>query len=135
MDGQTLTLDTTNATIEQSCPTGAAACWRSSAIPHCLHPDACCGIYGHDLRVFHSGNAVPGVVGGICLLLALFALQVMPISYAGLALMILGIVPDVSRRSFPASARWGWVAVIAFVIGSVMLIGPPDLPAMASLGR
>jgi membrane-bound serine protease (ClpP class) len=69
----------------------------------------------------------PGVVGGICLLLGLFALQVMPISYAGLALIILGIALMVSEAFLPSFGALGLGGIAAFIIGSVMLIDT-DLP-------
>jgi len=52
----------------------------------------------------------PGVVGGICLLLGLFALQVMPISYAGLALMFLGIILMISEAFLPSFGALGLAA-------------------------
>jgi len=127
MDGQTLTLDTTNATIEQVMPD-----WRSRLLavigdPGIAYILMLLGIYGLIYEFSNPGMLFPGVVGGICLLLALFALQVMPISYAGLALMILGIVLMVSEAFIPSFGALGLGGVIAFVIGSVMLIDT-DLP-------
>jgi len=127
MDGQTLTLDTTNATIEQVMPD-----WRSRLLavigdPGIAYILMLLGIYGLIYEFSNPGMLFPGVVGGICLLLALFALQVMPISYAGLALMILGIVLMVSEAFIPSFGALGVGGVIAFVIGSVMLIDT-DLP-------
>ncbi|MBW8330335.1 MAG: nodulation protein NfeD, partial [Thiobacillus sp.] len=127
MDGQTVTLDTTNAVIERVQPD-----WRSRLLavigdPGIAYILMLLGIYGLIYEFSNPGMLFPGVVGGICLLLALFALQVMPISYAGLALMILGIVLMISEAFIPSFGALGLGGIIAFVIGSVMLIDT-DLP-------
>jgi membrane-bound serine protease (ClpP class) len=85
------------------------------------------GIYGLIYEFSNPGMLFPGVVGGISLLLALFALQVMPINYVGLALMILGIVLMISEAFVPSFGALGIGGLIAFIIGSVMLIDT-DLP-------
>ena len=127
LDGQTLTLDTTHATVEKVAPD-----WRSRLLavigdPSIAYLLMLLGIYGLIYEFANPGMLFPGVVGGICLLLALFALQVMPISYAGLALMILGIVMMVSEAFIPSFGALGIGGLIAFVIGSVMLIDT-DVP-------
>jgi membrane-bound serine protease (ClpP class) len=65
---------------------------------------------------------VPGTVGAICLLLALFAFQVLPVSYAGLALILLGIGLMVAEAFVPSIGMLGIGGVIAFVIGSIILM-------------
>jgi membrane-bound serine protease (ClpP class) len=70
---------------------------------------------------------IPGVVGGICLLLALFALQLMPVSYVGLGLILLGIALIVTEAFLPSFGVLGLGGIVAFVLGSVMLIDT-DLP-------
>ncbi|HUX32170.1 MAG TPA: nodulation protein NfeD [Thiobacillus sp.] len=122
MDGQTLTLDTTNAVIERVQPD-----WRSRLLsvigdPGIAYILMLLGIYGLIYEFSNPGMLFPGVVGGICLLLALFALQVMPISYAGLALIILGIVLMIAEAFVPSFGALGLGGLTAFVIGSVMLI-------------
>lgn len=85
------------------------------------------GIYGLLYEFSNPGIFVPGVVGAICLLLALFALQLMPISYAGLALIILGIALIVGEVFVPSFGILGLGGIAAFIVGSVMLIDT-DLP-------
>ena len=70
---------------------------------------------------------MPGVTGAIALLLALFAFQVLPINYAGLGLIILGIAFMTAEAFMPTFGALGVGGVIAFVIGSVMLIRT-DIP-------
>ncbi len=85
------------------------------------------GIYGLLYEFLNPGMALPGVVGGICLLLALFALQLMPVNYVGLALIVLGIGFMLAEAFLPSFGALGLGGIIAFVLGSVMLIDT-DLP-------
>jgi len=85
------------------------------------------GIYGLIFEGYNPGAVVPGVVGAICLLLAAFALQVLPVNYAGLALIGLGILLMVAEIFAPSFGALGIGGVAAFVIGSVILIDT-DVP-------
>jgi membrane-bound serine protease (ClpP class) len=80
------------------------------------------GFYGLLLEFFSPGLVAPGVVGGISLLLALFALQLLPVSYTGLALIALGVGLFVAEHFAPGVGVLGLGGVVAFFIGSVMLI-------------
>jgi membrane-bound serine protease (ClpP class) len=79
------------------------------------------GIYGLVLEAFHPGALLPGITGGICLLIGLYALQLLPVNYAGLALMALGIGLLLAEAFNPSVGALGIGGVIAFVIGSIML--------------
>ncbi|MGM0435155.1 MAG: NfeD family protein [Pseudomonadota bacterium] len=85
------------------------------------------GIYGLILEFYNPGMGVPGVVGAICLLVGLYALQMLPISYVGLALILLGIGLMVVEAVSPSFGILGLGGAVAFVIGSVMLMDT-DLP-------
>jgi membrane-bound serine protease (ClpP class) len=85
------------------------------------------GIYGLLLEGYNPGAIVPGVVGGICLLLALFAFQVLSVNYAGLGLILLGVVLIIAETFVPSFGALGLGGIIAFVIGSVMLLDN-DIP-------
>ncbi len=85
------------------------------------------GIYGIIYEFSNPGMLFPGVIGSICLLLALFALQLMPISYVGLALIILGVILMISEAVAPSFGALGLGGVAAFIIGSIMLIDT-DIP-------
>jgi membrane-bound serine protease (ClpP class) len=127
MNGQTITLDTTDATIQLVKPD-----WRSRLLavigdPSIAYILMLLGIYGLIYEFSNPGMFLPGVVGAICLLLGLFALQLMPISYAGLGLMILGIVLMIAETFVPSFGALGLGGLTAFIIGSVMLIDT-DLP-------
>lgn len=85
------------------------------------------GFYGLLLEFFSPGLVAPGVIGGISLLLGLFALQLLPVNYAGLALMALGIGLMVAEHFAPGFGLLGLGGLTAFAIGSVMLIDT-DVP-------
>lgn len=125
--GQRVTLDTAKATAERIEPD-----WRTRLLAVIGNPGIAyilmmLGIYGLIYEFANPGMLFPGVVGGICLLLALFALQVMPISYTGLALIVLGMVLMIAEAFLPSFGALGLGGLIAFVIGSVMLVDT-DLP-------
>ncbi|MBU1689300.1 MAG: nodulation protein NfeD [Gammaproteobacteria bacterium] len=80
------------------------------------------GVYGLFFEFTSPGFGVAGVLGGICLLLALYALQLLPVNYAGLALILLGISFMVAEAFFPGFGVLGIGGIIAFVVGGVILI-------------
>lgn len=80
------------------------------------------GIYGLVLEAFHPGALLPGIAGGICLLIGLYALQLLPVDYAGLALMVLGVGLLITEAFVPTMGALGVGGAIAFVIGSIMLL-------------
>lgn len=85
------------------------------------------GIYGLIFELSNPGALVPGTVGAICLLLALFAFQVLPINYAGLGLLLLGVILMIAEAFVPSFGALGIGGVIAFVIGSIILMDT-DVP-------
>src|ERR1700682_3975511 len=82
------------------------------------------GVYGLFFEFWNPGLALPGVVGAVCLLIGLFALQMLPVNYAGLALILLGLSFMVAEVFFPAFGSLGAGGIIAFTVGAVMLIDP-----------
>ena len=80
------------------------------------------GLGGLLLEGYSPGAILPGVAGAICLLLALYALQMLPVNYAGLALIALGVSLIVAETVVPAYGSLGVGGVVAFVIGSVILM-------------
>ncbi|MEM5276764.1 nodulation protein NfeD [Cupriavidus taiwanensis] len=85
------------------------------------------GIYALIFEFSTPGMVVPGIVGAICLLLALFALHMLPVNYAGLALVALGIGCMVAELFLPTFGALGVGGIVAFAFGAVMLIDT-DVP-------
>ncbi len=101
--------------------------WRTRLLAVLTNPNVAyilmlLGIYGLFFEFSNPGFVLPGVAGAICLLLALFAFQVLPINYAGLALIALGIAFMVAEAFMPSFGALGIGGLIAFVIGSIMLL-------------
>jgi membrane-bound serine protease (ClpP class) len=106
--------------------------WRTRLLSVITNPNVAyilmiVGIYGIILEFYNPGMMVAGVTGAISLLLALYAFQVLPINFAGLALMGLGIALLIAEGFAPSFGILGIGGVVAFVIGSVMLIDT-DMP-------
>ncbi len=80
------------------------------------------GIFGLLLEALHPGAMLPGIVGAICLLVGLYALQLLPVNYAGLALMALGVGMLVGEAVQPTVGALGVGGVVSFVTGSIMLM-------------
>ncbi len=80
------------------------------------------GMFGLIYEMLNPGFVLPGVLGGICILLALYAAQVLPINYAGLALIILGILFIIGEVFVPSFGALGIGGAIAIVFGSIILI-------------
>lgn len=115
------TLTTEGLTIETVTPD-----WRNRLLAVITNPQVAyilmmIGIYGLFFELANPGAIVPGVLGGICLLLALYAFQVLPVNYAGLALIILGLLFMVAEALVPSFGALGLGGVVAFVIGSLIL--------------
>lgn len=101
--------------------------WRNQLLSVITNPNVAyilmlLGIYGLFFELYNPGGVLPGVIGGISLLLALFAFQVLPVNYAGIALILLGIAFMVGETFVPSFGALGIGGLIAFIIGSVILM-------------
>jgi membrane-bound serine protease (ClpP class) len=101
--------------------------WRTELLSIVTNPNVAyilmlVGIYGIIFEFYSPGLVFPGVAGAICLLLALYAFQVLPVNYAGLALIGLGIALMVGEMVMPSFGSLGVGGVISFVVGSIMLM-------------
>ncbi|QSX30945.1 nodulation protein NfeD [Shewanella cyperi] len=116
------TLNTRGAPLVDASPD-----WRAKFINTITNPNVAyvlmlLGVYGLLLEFYSPGFGVSGVVGAICLLLAMFALQMLPVSYAGGALLLLGIGLLVAESLVPSFGILGFGGIVAFVLGSIFLI-------------
>jgi len=84
------------------------------------------GLLGLYVEFTHPGVFFPGVAGGICLLLGMAALQVLPINYSGLGLIALGLALLISELFVPSFGVLGVGGIVAFVLGSLLLFDTPD---------
>lgn len=80
------------------------------------------GVYGIFFELVNPGVIAPGVIGAVAILVALYALQLLPINYAGLALIIMGIAFMVTEAFTPSFGVLGLGGTIAFIVGSILLI-------------
>jgi membrane-bound serine protease (ClpP class) len=106
--------------------------WRSKLLAVIANPNIAyilmlIGIYGLIFELSNPGAIFPGVIGAICLVLALFAFQMLPVNYAGLALIVLGIVFMIAEAFVPSFGALGFGGVAAFVVGSIILMDEESL--------
>ncbi|AOZ07217.1 serine protease [Cupriavidus malaysiensis] len=125
--GEPLVLHTAHAPVRMLAPD-----WRDRFLAVITEPSVALvmmmiGIYGLIFEFSTPGMVLPGVAGAICLLLALFALQMLPVNYAGLALVALGIGCMVAELFLPTFGTLGVGGIVAFAFGAVMLINT-DVP-------
>ena len=106
--------------------------WRDRLLSTLTNPTVAyllmmAGIYGLLLEGYNPGAILPGTVGAICLLLALFAFQMLPVNYVGLALIALGLALMIGEAFAPSFGVLGVGGLAAFVLGSVFLMDT-DVP-------
>ena len=106
--------------------------WRNELLAIITNPNIASilmtlGVLGLFIELQSPGLIFPGVFGAICLLLAFYAFHVLPINYAGLALILLGVALMFSEAFVPSFGVLGLGGLAAFVIGSVMLMDT-DVP-------
>lgn len=123
-----ITLNTADASIVPVLPD-----WRNEFLLVITNPNVAyillmIGFYGLLLEFYNPGFGLPGVAGAICLLIGLYALQLLPISYTGLGLILLGITLMAVEALTPSVGVLGIGGAIAFVVGSIMLMDT-ELPA------
>ncbi len=117
-----LELNTSDLLVERFEPD-----WRTKLLATVTDPNIAymlllAGIYGLLFEGYNPGAIVPGVVGAICILLALYAFQLLPINYAGLALILLGVVLIIAEAFVPSFGALGLGGIAAFVFGSIILL-------------
>jgi len=93
------------------------------------------GLAGLYFEFANPGAILPGVVGGISLILAFFAMQTLPVNYAGIALIIFGIILFIAEIKIVSHGMLSVAGIISLVLGSLMLFESSSSPAMRiSLG-
>jgi membrane-bound serine protease (ClpP class) len=80
------------------------------------------GILGIFFELYNPGSIFPGVIGGICLILAFYAMHSLPINYAGLALILFGIILFILEIKIPSHGLLTIGGIVSLLLGSMMLI-------------
>ncbi len=127
VQGRNRVIDTSSISVEQLEPD-----WKSELLGVITSPTIAymlllIGVYGLFFEGYNPGAIFPGVIGAICLLIALYAFQLLPVNYAGFGLLILGILLMIGEALAPSFGVLGIGGVIAVVIGSIILIDT-DVP-------
>jgi membrane-bound serine protease (ClpP class) len=127
VDGEERLLRTADANVHTVAPG-----WRTDFLGVITNPSVAyllllIGIYGLIFEFSSPGMGAGGIIGGICLLIALYALQLLPISYSALALMLLGLGLMAAEAFSPSFGALGVGGIVAFAIGSIMLMDT-DVP-------
>jgi membrane-bound serine protease (ClpP class) len=128
-DGREVVLRTRDAAVET-----IEMNWRQRLLSAIAHPQIAyllfsLGTLGLTIELWNPGSILPGVVGGVCLLLAFFAFSILPINYAGLLLILFGVALLILEVKFTSYGLLGAGGVISLVLGSLMLVdsSAPDL--------
>lgn len=134
IDGRTVKVSTGETTLATAglVVERLEADWRTKLLAVITNPNVAyllmlIGVYGLLLEGYNPGAILPGVVGAISLLLALYAFQVLSVNYAGLGLILLGLVLIIAEAFTPSFGALGLGGVIAFVVGSIILMDT-DVP-------
>ncbi len=128
-DGRTVTIASADARVVSLRMTRRQQLLSAIAHPQIAYLLMTLGILGITVELWNPGAIAPGVVGGLCLLLAFFAFQVLPVSTAGLLLIVFGLVLLLLEIKLPSFGVLGLGGVLSLVVGSLML--PGDVPGVA----
>jgi membrane-bound serine protease (ClpP class) len=128
LDGSQQTLPLETPVVELHLMSG-----RERILDRIVQPDAffillIIGVLGLYAEFTHPGVFAPGVIGGIALILALFAMHMLPVNFAGLLLILLALVLFVMEAKFPTHGILGVGGAIAMLFGALMLIRSPITP-------
>jgi membrane-bound serine protease (ClpP class) len=128
----TVTLFTKNAKVKE-----IAAGWRFKVLDVVANPNIAyilmmIGGIGIMVELYNPGLIFPGVLGALCLLLAFFALQVLPVNYVGILLIIMAVVLFILEVKIPSFGLLSIAAIISLTLGSVMLFETGEMALRVS---
>jgi membrane-bound serine protease (ClpP class) len=132
--GDTVVLKTAHARVER-----IEMNWRQRVLSAIAHPQVAyllftLGTLGLTIELWSPGAILPGVVGGLCLLLAFFAFQILPVNYAALLLVLFGLTLLVLEVKVTSFGLLGIGGVVSIVLGSMMMIDSPLPELQLNLG-
>ena len=124
-NGDTEVLETTGAIIRE-----VEMTWRQNLLSAIAHPQVSVllfslGSLGLTIELWNPGAIIPGVVGGVCLLLAFFAFQILPINYVALLLIAFGLLLLMAEAMTPTYGFLAVGGIVSMVLGAVMLVDSP----------
>jgi membrane-bound serine protease (ClpP class) len=120
-DGREVTLNTQGASIERMEMTRRQRLLSTIAHPQIAYLLLSLGMLGLVVELWNPGAVAPGVIGGICLLLAFFAFQIIPVNVIGILLVILGVALLILEVKVPSFGVLGIGGLVSLLIGSVMI--------------
>lgn len=140
VNGQNLVLTTENVNLQYVEPD-----WRISFLKVITDPNlililGMIGIYGLIIEFYNPGFGLPGVLGAICLLLAGYGLQLLPLNYAGIGLIIVGVILIIAEALIPSFGILGIGGIAAFSLGALFMVDTDiavyqvSLPLVAAIG-
>jgi membrane-bound serine protease (ClpP class) len=112
--------------------------WRQRVLSVLAHPNVAyillsLGVLGLTIELWSPGAVLPGIVGGICLLLAFFTFQVLPVNYAGVLLIVFGLALLALEIKVTSYGLLGAGGVISLLLGSMILVDSPAPELRVSL--
>jgi membrane-bound serine protease (ClpP class) len=119
-DGRSVIIATANADVRRMTMTTRQRLLSAIAHPQIAYLLMSLGLLGLMVELWNPGAIVPGVAGGVCLLLAFFALQIVPVDTAGLLLIVFGLCLLAAELFVPSFGVLGIGGTVALVFGSVM---------------
>jgi len=126
VDGELVVLETAEADIVEREMSPRQKFLKVLVNPNLAYILMMLGIYGLFFELSNPGALVPGILGGICLLLALFAFQTLPVDYTGIALILLGVIMLILEIKVPSFGALSIGGVTALVFGSMMIFDSPQ---------
>lgn len=130
-NGSTVTLDTDTAPVKEFKPD-----WKINFLSMITDPNIALilmsiGVYGLILEFYNPGTMIPGTVGAICLIIGLYAMNVLPINAAGIILLVLGLIFMIAEAFIPSFGILGFGGLAAFVVGLAIMFDSDAMPGLA----
>jgi membrane-bound serine protease (ClpP class) len=132
-DGSTASLELSGASIVPIAMDLRQRILSAIANPNIAYLLLSLGMLGLTIELWHPGSILPGVVGGVSLLLAFFSLQLLPVNYAGVLLIVLGMILLVLEMAVTSYGLLTAGGLISLVLGSMILIDTPTPGLQLSL--
>ncbi len=127
LDSGPLTLQTLGLQIIRHDPDWRDRLLAAVSDPNIAYILLLVGLYGLIFEATHPGALLPGIAGAIALILALYTFQILPVNYAGLGLLILGLALMIAEAFAPSFGVLGLGGIASFVFGSIILVEDEEL--------